>query len=225
MTRIPIGKVTALLIVLNVLVWLAGLLGDWAVLFQSEGGFWSARINATYFGADNPFPVDYDWAVPAWLTPVTSAFLHGGLFHLAMNMLILFYCGRLVERAIGSERFALLYTIGIIASAALHYIVEPEALVPVVGASGAISAVLAFYFLLFTRKRPAAIGPLSPLIVHMIWLGVAWIGINLLAGFAFAASTFGIAIYAHIGGFLAGLFVFVPMVSSLHRADPPVSRR
>lgn len=224
MASIPVGKVTASLLALNILVWLIGLAGGWTENFQIEGGFWSARINTAYFGGPELLPAGYEWAVPAWLTPFTSAFLHAGLLHLSLNMLILFYCGRLVEGIIGSQSFALLYTAGVIASAALHYIVEPEALMPVVGASGAISAVMAFYFLLFTRKRPAAIGPLSPLVVQMLWLAAAWTGINLLTGYAFAQSTFGVAIYAHIGGFLAGLLLFKPMVMSLHRPEPPVSR-
>ena len=159
----------------------------WTETMQVEGGFWSARLHDSLNATASPLPPDYPWLVPLWLTPITSAFLHAGLFHLAMNMLVLVFVGRLIEAALGP---------------------------PVVGASGAISALLAASFLLFSRRRPAAIGPVPGLYVHMAWLLAAWVGINLLSQYAFVGTALGIAIWAHVGGFIAGLALAVPLARS-----------
>ncbi|MDM7955625.1 rhomboid family intramembrane serine protease [Blastomonas sp.] len=211
MPNLPRGAATNTLVIANVLVWLAGLLTGWTEWFQVEGGFRAARMSDSLNGHASALPVDYPWAIPVWLTPITSAFLHAGLFHLAMNMLVLVMVGRMIEAALGTERFVVLYTAGIIAAAAMHYAVDPLSTTPVVGASGAISALLAAYFLLFSRRKPQAIGPVPGLVVHIAWLAAAWTGINLLSQFAFAGSALGIAIWAHIGGFIAGLVLAVPL--------------
>ncbi|GGB60500.1 rhomboid family intramembrane serine protease [Blastomonas aquatica] len=214
MPNLPRGAATNVLVIANVLVWLAGLLSGWTERFQVEGGFWSARLSDSIHGHASALPTDYPWLVPVWLTPVTSAFLHAGLFHLAMNMLVLLFIGRLIEAALGTERYLLLYAAGIIGAAGVHYLVDPASTTPVVGASGAISALLAAYFLLFSPRKPRAVGPFSGLVVHIAWLAVAWTGINLLSQFAFAGTALGIAIWAHIGGFAAGLLLAVPLAQS-----------
>jgi len=214
MQPVPRGAVTIALVITNVLVWLAGLLTGWTERMQVEGGFWSARLYDSLYGPGSPLPADYPWAVPVWLTPITSAFLHAGLFHLAMNMLVLAFIGRLIEAALGPQRYLVLYAAGIAGAAAVHYLVDPLSVTPVVGASGAISALMAAYFLMFSRRRPPAIGPIPGLFVHMAWLAAAWVGINLLSQLAFAGSALGIAIWAHIGGFLAGLVLAVPLARS-----------
>jgi membrane associated rhomboid family serine protease len=214
MPNLPRGAATNALVIANVLIWLAGALTGWTEWFQVEGGFWSARLSDSINGHASALPVDYPWAIPVWLTPVTSAFLHAGLFHLAMNMLVLVMVGRTIEAALGTERFVALYAAGVVSAAAMHYIVDPLSTTPVVGASGALSALLGAYFLLFARRKPQAIGPVPGLVVHIAWLAAAWTGINLLSQFAFAGSAFGIAIWAHIGGFIAGLLLAVPFARS-----------
>lgn len=214
MPNLPRGAATNALVLANVLVWLAGLLTGWTEWFQVEGGFWSARLSDSLNGHASVLPVDYPWAIPVWLTPITSAFLHAGLFHLAMNMLVLVMVGRLIEEALGTERFVLLYAAGMLSAAAVHYLVDPLSTTPVVGASGAISALLAAYFLLFSRRKPQAVGPVPGLVVHILWLAAAWTGINLLSQLAFAGSALGIAIWAHIGGFAAGLLLALPLARS-----------
>ena len=87
-------------------------------------------------------------------------------------------------------------------------------------AVAAISALMAAYFLLFSRRKPPAIGPVPQIVVHMAWLMAAWIGINLLSQLAFAGTALGIAIWAHIGGFAAGLLLAVPLVRS-HQVRRP----
>lgn len=214
MQALPRGAVTNALIIANVLLWLVGLLTGWTEPMQIEGGFWSARVHDAISGQGSALPADYPWIIPVWLTPVTSVFLHAGLFHLAMNMLVLVVIGRVVEAALGAQRYLALYAAGIFGAAAAHYFIDPLSTVPVVGASGAISALLSAYFLLFSRRKPGAIGPVPGMIVHMAWLAAAWIGINLLSQLAFAGSALGIAIWAHIGGFMAGLLLAIPLARS-----------
>lgn len=220
MPNLPRGTATNALVIANVLVWLVGLVTGWTERFQVEGGFWAARLSDALNGHTSALPTDYPWVVPVWLTPVTSAFLHAGLFHLAMNMLVLVVVGRMIEAALGTERFVWLYAAGVIGAAAVHYAVDPMSTTPVVGASGAISALLAAYFPLFSRRKPQAIGPVPGLVVHIAWLASAWIGINLLSQLAFAGTALGIAIWAHIGGFAAGLLLAIPLARS-HRPRPP----
>lgn len=210
----PRGAVTNALVIANVLTWLVGFIAGWSERMQIEGAFWSARLYDSLHGGGSLLPAQYPWVVPVWLTPVTSAFLHAGLFHLAMNMLVLVFIGRLIEAALGPQRYLALYAGGIIGAALVHYLVDPMSITPVVGASGAISALLAAYFLLFSRRRPNAIGPVPAVVVHVLWLAAAWIGINLLSQLAFAGSALGIAIWAHIGGFAAGLALAIPLARS-----------
>lgn len=220
MPNLPRGAATNALVIANVLVWLAGFLTGWTERFQVEGGFWAARLSDSLQGHSSALPADYPWVIPVWLTPVTSAFLHAGLFHLAMNMLVLAFIGRLIEAALGAGRYLLLYAAGLVGAAAVHYAVDPLSTIPVVGASGAISALLAAYFLLFSRRKPRAIGPVPGLAVHILWLGAAWTGINLLSQYAFAETAFGIAIWAHVGGFVAGLLLAVPLAQFPARRKP-----
>lgn len=214
MQALPRGAVTNALVIANIVLWLIGLITGWTEQMQIEGGFWSARVHDALYGPGSALPADYPWIIPVWLTPVTSVFLHAGLFHLAMNMLVLVVIGRVVEAALGAQRYVALYTAGIFGAALVHYLVDPLSTVPVVGASGAISALMAAYFLLFSRRKPGAIGPVPGMIVHMAWLAAAWIGINLLSQLAFSGSALCIAIWAHIGGFMAGLLLAIPLARS-----------
>ena len=81
-----------------------------------------------------------------------------------------------------------------------------------VGASGAASAVVGAYSLLFGRSRAKAIGPIPAQAVHVLWLAVAWTGVNLLTAYAFMRGGVAVAAAAHIGGFLAGLALAKPLL-------------
>jgi membrane associated rhomboid family serine protease len=81
-----------------------------------------------------------------------------------------------------------------------------------IGASGAASAVVGAYSLLFGRSRATAIGPIPAQAVHVVWLAVAWTVINLLIGYAFLTADVRVAAAAHIGGFLAGLALARPLL-------------
>lgn len=161
--------------------------------------------------------------LPPALTFLTHMFLHSGWVHLAMNMVFLAWVGRQVEGLVGTGRFLLLYFAGGIAGGALQLFFTQASVVPVIGASGAISAVFAAYALIFARsgEAPATVLGLrlSGEVVRALRYASLWIGLQLLTAVAFnAPGAPGIAIWAHIGGFLAGL-VAVPF---LKRGYQPV---
>lgn len=157
--------------------------------------------------------------VAAWLTPLSSALLHGGWLHLGFNMLMLVYCGRQVEQVLGGGLLLLLYVGGAYAAALGQWALGPDMVVPMIGASGAISAVIGAYALLFGDRDVKAWGPFSASVVRMVWLGAGWTGLQLLIGIASNAGTLGmgtgdagVAIGAHIGGFIAGLLLTRPLL-------------
>jgi len=196
------GILVVVTAIVSLLVTALGLDFDAAI----RGGFIPARLTH-WVGFDGGL-----WAVPVWLTPLSAALLHGGAFHLLMNMVMLGFCGQQVERVLGPRMLVLLYLIGAYAAAAGQWLPDPESMNPMVGASGATSALVGAYALLFGRSRAKAIGPIPAQFVHVLWLLAAWIGINLLMGVAFQQGGMLLAIGAHIGGFLAGLLLARPML-------------
>lgn len=152
--------------------------------------------------------------VPALLTPFTSALLHADLLHLGLNLLMLLICGGAVERVIGAKGLFVLYLAGALAAAAAQWAVDPSSPVPMIGASGAISAIVGAYALLFGRPRVNVADPRLARIIHVVWLAAAWTGLQFLLGFA-TTNEGGprIATLAHVGGFFAGL----ALVKPLHR--------
>ncbi len=151
-------------------------------------------------------------AVPLWLTPLTATLLHAGIIHLGFNMLMLGYCGRFSEYALGSRGLIILYLIGAYAAAFAQYLSGPFNQVPMVGASGAISAVVGAYALLFSQRKGRAVGHPLGHWLHVAQLAAAWIFVQLLVGFATIGSNMSIAVAAHIGGFIAGLLLARPLL-------------
>lgn len=150
--------------------------------------------------------------VPAFLTPLTSAFLHGSWLHLIFNMIMLLFIGRQLEAPLGGKAMAALLLAGAYAGALAQWAADPASMIPMIGASGAISAVLAVYALIFSRTQTSALGPIPAHWVRAIWLAVAWIGLQLLLGFAGGGGFGAVAIWAHVGGFLAGLLLARPLL-------------
>ena len=157
------------------------------------------------------FRFGYRPAEPELTALFTSMFLHGGLMHLAGNMLFLWIYGDNVEHRLGPVRFLLAYLATGLAATLVHSVLDARSVVPVVGASGAISGVLGYYFIWFPRNRVRLL-VMFPL-MHIFYaparlvLGIYLIVQNL---FPFLASRGieeggGVAYGAHIGGFLAGL--------------------
>jgi membrane associated rhomboid family serine protease len=162
--------------------------------------------------------------VPAWATLFSSMFMHGGLAHLAGNMLYLWIFGDNVELAMGRMRFILFYLATGIAAALAHSFLVPASTVPLVGASGAISGVLGAYLLLYPRGRVRVLFLPFPIILlrtfyvpALLVLGL-WFVIQVLSGLASPAEEAGVAFWAHVGGFVAGM-VLVPFFK---RSDVPL---
>lgn len=154
-------------------------------------------------------------AVPAPLTLVTSLFVHGSWLHLILNLLFLLIVGRMVEWVIGAARLVGLFVIGGIAGGLLQTLMSPDSTLPVIGASGAIAAVFACYATLFATSRANArivLGiRMSSAFLTALWFAAVWIGLQLMTGAAFNMGGGGIAIWAHIGGFVAGLLLAQPL--------------
>ncbi|AQR73214.1 rhomboid family intramembrane serine protease [Sphingomonas sp. LM7] len=168
-----------------------------------RAGFIPARLSG----------VETDYAaIPTWLTPLSSAFVHAGVLHLFSNLLILLFTGWQCERAVGARGIAILYLVGAYAAAFAQWLPEPMAITPMVGASGAASAVFGAYSLLFARSRAIALGPIPALAIQALWLAAAWAGVNLLAAYALRLEGIAIAAAAHIGGFVAGLVLARPLL-------------
>jgi membrane associated rhomboid family serine protease len=146
-------------------------------------------------------------ALPLWLTPLSATLVHGGWAHLVLNLVMLVYCGQQVERPLGGIGVGVLYLIGAYAAAAGQWMQDPVADAPMIGASGAISAIIAAYALLYGRRRKGVSE-----IAHALWLGAAWVVIQLLLGLAGMGGGPQFAIGAHIGGFAAGLLLTRPLL-------------
>lgn len=149
------------------------------------------------------------------LTLFTHMFLHGGWFHVLSNLWILFIFGDNIEDRMGSGRYTVFYIIGGLSAGLMQSWVAPQSRVPSIGASGAIAAVLGAYILLYPRARVITLIPLLFIpwfieIPSVIFIGI-WFVSQLFSGIASlglpqSASMGGIAWFAHIGGFLFGLF-------------------
>jgi membrane associated rhomboid family serine protease len=142
-----------------------------------------------------------------WYTPLTSMFMHGGWFHLIGNMWFLWLFGNNVEDSMGRFRYLAFYLLCGLAAAATQTFVSPSSIVPMVGASGAISGVMGAYVILYPRVRVHMLVILFVFITRIavpayLMLGY-WFLLQLLGGSA-ASGEGGVAFWAHVGGFLAG---------------------
>ena len=209
--------VTIGLIVLNVLVF----------LYQASIGMGSERAAEAFimeFGAI-PCRVTGACAVPGdFPSPIatifTSMFMHGGLFHIAGNMLYLWIFGDNVEDTLGHGRFLLFYLLSGVAAALAQIVMNPDSRVPMVGASGAVSGVLGAYLLLFPYARVLVLLIFGFFVRMVRWpativLGF-WIVVQFLNGLitvslAAGGAGGGTAWFAHIGGFLAGIVLLFLM--------------
>ena len=200
------SPVTVTLAALCTLVWLVeqvATLAGWQSV-QVFIGYEMAMIPARLTG----LLVWPDAVIPAILTPITMMFVHGGLGHLGLNMLFLLVIGRFPEGILGSGRYLALYFASGIAGALLEVALHPDSLVPYVGASGAIAGVIGAHAMIFGQRD----GKDSEK-KRALQLAGVWIVIQVLTGIVFnsGGGDGGIAIWAHVGGFLTGLALGVPL--------------
>jgi len=167
--------------------------------------FQYGAIPALVFGQGTP--PEMDAVIPAYGTLITSMFLHGSWMHLIGNMLYLWVFGNNIEDVLGHPRFVVFYlTCGVLAALS-HALTDPSSFVPMVGASGAISGVLGAYMLLFPRARVLVFIPGlgTTRVAAAIVLGM-WFVMQLLSGgMSIGSKGGGVAFFAHVGGFLAGM--------------------
>lgn len=164
-----------------------------------------------------------------WATPVISIFLHGGWGHLLGNALFLWVFGNNIEDVMGRGRFLAFFLICGVAAAVAHIAVQPGSPVPTVGASGAVSGVMGAYLVLFPRVRVRMlfifiiffrVFPLPAWVVLLWWFGLqVLMGLPELAGAGDLGG--GVAVWAHVGGFAAG----VVLIRLFERADLVARRR
>jgi membrane associated rhomboid family serine protease len=220
--RLPV--VTLALLIANVFVY----------FFLQEGG-WELTTSTT-----GQWPIEDYAAVPCELsdrcpsqgavadptTVLTAMFMHGGLLHLGGNMLFLWIFGNNVEDAMGPVKFVVFYLLGGVAAFALQTVIDPDAAVPTVGASGAVAAVLGGYLLLFPRARVLTV------IFIVFFFTLIQIPAVFVLGFWFlqqvlfgyfdlndpAGGGGGVAYFAHIGGFVFGLLA-IRLVADRDKAE------
>ena len=193
--------VTIGLIALNVLVF----------LFQAG---LSERAHETFIYTFGLVPMYFSFAAA-----VTSMFVHGGLAHLAGNMLFLWIFGDNVEDRLGHLRFLAFYLLCGFAAAFAQVALEPDSPIPMVGASGAIAGVMGAYLVLYPHSRVLMLFPFPlflfelPAVVFLVmWFFVQFLnGIGQLPVFQQDQLSGGVAFWAHVMGFIAGLVLVVFM--------------
>ncbi len=154
----------------------------------------------------------------------TSMFMHGGLAHIAGNMLYLWIFGDNVEDAMGHGKYLAFYLLGGLVASLAHILTNPASQIPTVGASGAIAAVLGAYLILYPQSRVQTIIPLGyfmriTLLPAFIVLGM-WFILQLFSGFLSLGGpdVGGVAFWAHIGGFVTGV-VLAKLLASKRRPE------
>jgi membrane associated rhomboid family serine protease len=197
------APVTLAIAAVTALAWAAAWATGWEEGVAKGGGFIPARV----FGAATEGAL-----VPTWLTPLSATFIHGGPLHLFFNLIVFLFCGRAVEAIVGSRAFAFLYVVGAYVAAAAQFGVGPHSVEPMIGASGAISAVIGVYAILFGRNKVKMANPVAAAFFHGLWLAAAWIALQYLIGLMLHAEKIEVAVAAHVGGFLIGLILARPLL-------------
>jgi membrane associated rhomboid family serine protease len=163
----------------------------------------------------------------SWVTPLTSMFMHGGFVHIIGNIWFLWVFGDNIEDTLGKRRFILFYVLTGFGAVLAQAAIDPQSAVPMVGASGAISGILAGYVMLYPRARVLT---LIPIFIFFKFIEIpayafvlVWFGFQVLSGYvslkAIAVGG-GVAYFAHIGGFVVGLILILIMKQKRHETDP-----
>ncbi len=213
--------VTISLIVINILVFLYQMAQGQAGLHAIAASLGATPFEITHMtdlvGRMGYHIVHYPGPKPIFLTLFTSMFLHGSILHLGGNMLYLWIFGNNIEDILGPVKFILFYFICGLAAHALHIASDPSSIIPTVGASGAIAGILGAYLIAYPRARILTLmflfifirlTVLPAFVIIVFWFVIQLIsGLTSLGGLA----TGGIAWFAHIGGFLAGIALIYAM--------------
>ena len=194
------------------------------LIFIFELGYGNARDLEVLFSSAGVVPIEYTRGLSVgappplgitWTTLFTSMFLHGSLIHIGSNMLFLFIFGDNVEDQLGHVRFFLFYMLCGVAAGLTHIFINASSDVPSIGASGAIAGVLAAYLRMFPNAQVRTLLILGPFItvprISAAFLIIFWFLTQFVAGVtslgARTEQTSGVAVWAHVGGFIAGLLL------------------
>ena len=203
--QIPKGKITNFLVIANIAIAVILIIPRFWEIAVLQGGFFPVRMTGTEILSDGLW-------IPSFLTPITASFIHGGFTHLIFNMLMLLLMGRFVEGVL-SHYMLFVYLVGIYAAAIAETIVAPYSNIPIIGASGGISAIIAAYLIYFPKSK---LQPWKGIPVHIyrpVQLLLGWTILNLMLKLAGPTTGYNIAVYAHIGGFIAGLLLAKPLLN------------
>lgn len=198
LTRLSQSTLTTRIILVTGMSWVlvaALRLERWAYGF---GGFIPLRFNEDFV---------IPGALPAIVTPLSATLLHADAMHIIFNMLLMFVCGRGVEKSLGGSGLITLYIVGAYVAALGHFLFNADSAGPMIGASGAVSAIIGAYALLYSKPRNGVGGWR-----HVASLAGAWIVIQLLIGLTAYGSPAPVAIMAHIFGFGVGLLLARPLL-------------
>ena len=220
--------VTVGIIALNVIVW---------IVFQGAGSVHALAASTCEWGlvpgeilrrvpAGISVPLGQGFECittghPNYLTVFTSMFLHGSWFHILGNMWFLWIFGNNIEDAMGHGRYLVFYLLSGVAAAAAQTLSNTHSAVPMIGASGAISGVMGAYLVLFPKVKVHTLVFLAfffttiavPAYLMLAW----WFLVQFLSGLPALggnADTGGVAVFAHMGGFVAGLLLVKPFAKS-----------
>lgn len=185
-------------------------------LLQGAGEMQALRASVETFGTV-PCEIVGECPVDGLRYPslITAMFMHGSWLHLLMNMLFLWVFGNNIEDSMGHIRYLIFYLVCGLAAAGAQILIAPESQIPMVGASGAISGIMGAYILLYPRVRVRVWLP--PIFIFnlpaVLVLGY-WIVLQVAQGMAVlqmdSGQEGGVAFWAHIGGFIAGLILIKP---------------
>ena len=202
MNRIP-RTATIAISVLTALAWLVAAIA----LSSDEAALALGFIPARVAGPAVPWA-----ALPVVLTPLSATLVHAGLIHLAFNLLVFLWCGQAVERVLGRTGLIVLYVAGAYAAAAGQWIASPDSAIPMVGASGAISAIIGAFSLSFGRPKQFTRSPRVNRWINAVWLMVAWVILQMMMGWLAGGQGYLLAWPAHVGGFAAGILLQRPLL-------------
>ena len=188
------------------------------------------QIIDPYTGQEYFIPGLMPTLIPVWLTLITSMFMHGGIAHIAGNMLYLWIFGDNIENRLGHKRYLLFYLLtGVIASLSHVFVSLASAqnsLIPSLGASGAISGVLGAYIILFPLQKVDVFVGFTIIRVPALFALGFWIFFQLVSGFGVAeGESDGVAYAAHIGGFFAGMLLIKVFDKKVVRTNTTSFRR
>jgi membrane associated rhomboid family serine protease len=194
-----------------------------SVLFLMTGAFTEAPVLATIATGYGVVPGELTSSIegqfnpiPEPLTLITYMFLHGSWLHLLSNMLFLWVFADNIEDAFGHAAFLMLYLLCGIAGALAHTAVVPHSPAPLIGASGAVSGILAAYLLLYPRARIWILFLMRiPLRISAVYVLSGWFLLQVVSLFIVSPDGVEVAWWAHIGGFVSGLLLTTLLRSRL----------